>query len=75
MIVYDVAMKLLDTESFSQHNIAGLIPGVTFIVLFSQKKPFMVEGTKHTLVTVCMLLCVNSDILLKLHHNLISVFF
>ena len=35
MIVYDVAMKVLDTESISQYNIAGLIPGVTFIVLFS----------------------------------------
>ena len=36
MIVYDVATKVLDTESFPLHNIAGLI---TFIVLFSQDKP------------------------------------
>ena len=35
MIAYDVATKLLDTESFPQHNIAGLISGITFIVLFS----------------------------------------
>ena len=38
MIVYDVAMKVLDTEPFPQHNIAGLISGITFIVLFSQEK-------------------------------------
>ena len=38
MIVYDVATKVLDTESFPQH-IAGLISGITFIVLFSQEKP------------------------------------
>ena len=36
MIAYDVATKVLDTESFPQYNIAGLI---TFIVLFSQEKP------------------------------------
>ena len=39
MIVYDVATKVLDTKSFPQHNIAGLISGITFIVLFSQEKP------------------------------------
>ena len=33
MIAYDVATKLLDTESFPQHNIAGLISGITFILL------------------------------------------
>ena len=36
MIVYDVVTKVLDTESFPQHNIAGLISGITF--LFSQEK-------------------------------------
>ena len=36
MIVYDVATKVLDKESFPQHNIAGLISGITFIVWFSQ---------------------------------------
>ena len=36
MIVYDVATKVLDTQSFPQHNIAGLISSITFIVLFSQ---------------------------------------
>ena len=39
MIVYDVATKVLDTKSFPQHNIAGLISCITFIVLFSQEKP------------------------------------
>ena len=35
----DVATKVLDTETFSQGNIAGLISGITFIILFSQNKP------------------------------------
>ena len=39
MIVYDVVTKVLDTEIFPQGNIAGLISGVTFIILFSQEKP------------------------------------
>ena len=39
MIVYDVATKVLDTEIFPQGNIAGLISGITFIVLLSQEKP------------------------------------
>ena len=39
MIVYEVATKELDTESFPQHNIADLNSGITFIVLFSQEKP------------------------------------
>ena len=39
MIVYDVAAKDLDTEIFPQHDIAELISGITFIVLFSQEKP------------------------------------
>ena len=39
MIVYDVATKVLDTESYPQHNIAGLISDITFIVLFNQEKP------------------------------------
>ena len=39
MIVYDVAMKVLDTESFPQHSIASLVSGITFIVWFSQDKP------------------------------------
>ena len=42
MIVYDVATKVLDTESFPQH-IAGLISGVTF-VLFSQEKSLWWKG-------------------------------
>ena len=39
MIVYDVATKVLDTESFPQQTIADLSSGITFIVLFSQEKP------------------------------------
>ena len=39
MIVYDVAAKELDRESFPQHKIAGLVSGIKFIVLFSQEKP------------------------------------
>ena len=39
MIVYDVATKVLDTEIFPKGNIAGLIPGITFIALLSQEKP------------------------------------
>ena len=39
MIVYDMTAKVLGTEEFRQHNIAALISGITFIVLFSQKKP------------------------------------
>ena len=38
MIAYDVAKKVLDTGSFPQHNISGLLSGITF-VLFSQEKP------------------------------------
>ena len=42
MIVYDMARKVLYTESF------GLISGITF-VLFSQEKPLRwKEGNKHT---------------------------
>ena len=39
MIVCDVATKVLDTEIFPQSNIAGLISGITFIILFGQEKP------------------------------------
>ena len=49
MIVYDVATKVLDTESFPRHDIAGLISGITFIVLFSQEKPLLwKEMNTHT---------------------------
>ena len=41
MIVYYVATKVLGTEKFAQHNIADLISGITFIVLFSQEKPLL----------------------------------
>ena len=49
MIVYDVSTKILDTKSFPQHNIACLISGITFIVLFSQEKPlWWKEINTHT---------------------------
>ena len=49
MIFYDVAKKVLDTESFPQHNITGLISAITFIVLFSQEKPLLwKEINTHT---------------------------
>ena len=41
------ATKVLDTKIFPQHNIAGLIFGITFIVLFSQEKPLGWKE-KHT---------------------------
>ena len=47
MIVYDVATKVLDEEVFPLQNIADLISGITFIVLFSQAKSFTVKGNKH----------------------------
>ena len=39
MIADDVVTKVLDTKSFPQHNFAGLISAITFIVLFNQDKP------------------------------------
>ena len=49
MIVYDVAKKVLDTESFPQHTIADLSSGITFNVLFSQEKPLRLkEINTHT---------------------------
>ena len=49
MIVYDMATKALDIKSFPQHNIAGVISGNTFIVLFSQEKPlWWKEINTHT---------------------------
>ena len=38
MIVYDVATKVLDTETFPLHIIVDLNSCITF-VLFSQEKP------------------------------------
>ena len=49
MIVYDVATKVLDTESFPQHNSAALISGIIFIDLFSHEKPLRCkEINTHT---------------------------
>ena len=48
MIVYDMVMNALDTKSFPQHNIACLISGITFIVLFQSGEVSTVEGNKHT---------------------------
>ena len=47
MIVCDVMTKVLDTESFPQNNIAGLISVITFIVLFSQENVQSVERNKQ----------------------------
>ena len=48
MIVYDMVMNVLDTKWFPQHSIAGLISGITFIVLFQSEEASTVEGNKHT---------------------------
>ena len=48
MIVYDMATKGLGTELFLQHNIADLISGMTFIVLFSQKSLYGERKSTHT---------------------------
>ena len=48
MIVYEMVMNLLDTKWFPQHNIADLISGITFIVLFQSREASTVEGNKHT---------------------------
>ena len=53
MIVYDIATKVLDRESFPQHAIADLSSGITFIVLFSQEKPlWWKEINTHTEETI-----------------------
>ena len=39
MIFYAGAAKVLNTETFPQHNITDLISRITFIALFSQEKP------------------------------------
>ena len=44
MIVYDVATKKLDTNSFPQHTIADLISGI----IVQSGEAFTVEGNKHT---------------------------
>ena len=47
MIVSDMVMNVLDTKGFPQHNIAGLISGITF-VLFQSGEASTVEGNTHT---------------------------
>ena len=41
-------MNVLETKGFPQHNIAGLISGITVIVLFQSGEASTVEGNKHT---------------------------
>ena len=48
VIVYKVPTKVLDTEIFPQYKIAGLISGITFILLFQSGEAFTVKGNKHT---------------------------
>ena len=43
-----MVMNVLDTKWFPQHNIAGLISGITFIVLFQSGDASTVEKNKHT---------------------------
>ena len=45
MIVYGVATKVFDTEIFPQHNMAGLISVITFIVL-TVRRSLTVKGNK-----------------------------
>ena len=47
MIVYDMVMNVLDIKWFPQHNIPGLISGITF-VLFQSGEASTVEGNEHT---------------------------
>ena len=60
MIVYDVAMKVLDTKYFSQHNIS-LISGITFIVLFQSGEASTVEGNKHTHTAISKQEAINKE--------------
>ena len=48
VIVYDMVMNVLDTKWLPQHNIVGLISGITFSVLFQSGEASTVEGNKHT---------------------------
>ena len=41
MIVFDVATKVLDTETFPQPTIADLNSGITLTVFFSQEKSLL----------------------------------
>ena len=47
MSVYHVATKVLDTDYSSQHNIAVLISGITFIVFLQRGEAFTMEGNTH----------------------------
>ena len=51
MMTYDVATKVLDAEQFPQHNIPGLISGITFIVLFLSGEAFTLEENTQTHTT------------------------
>ena len=65
MIVYDMVMNVLDTKRFPQRNIAGLISGITFIVLFQSGEASTVEGNKHTHTQVQTNFFINSAQLLR----------
>ena len=60
MIVYDMVMNVHDTKLFPQHSIAGLISGITFIVLFQSGEASTVEGNKHTHTQVQINFFINS---------------
>ena len=78
MIVYEMATKGLDTESFPQHTIADLNSGITFTVLFSQEKPLRwkeidTHTHTHTLThththTQCVSTMDNAGLNLSVYH-------
>ena len=70
MIVYEMATKGLDTESFPQHTIADLNSGITFTVLFSQEKPLRwkeIDTHTHT-HTQCVSTMDNAGLNLSVYH-------
>ena len=44
MIVFDVAIKVLDTETFPLPTITDLNPGITLTVFFQSGEAFTVKG-------------------------------
>ena len=48
MIIYEVETKVLDTEIFPQHNIAGMISGSTFTVVQSRENFTVEKINTHT---------------------------
>ena len=74
MIVYDMVMNVLDTKWFPQYNIAGLISGITFIVLFQSGEASTVEGNKHTHIHTFSFLCVHIYVYIHIFYYIFSLF-